>query len=268
MGFTKFLTSLGIISALNDKPNVQDGLSASALKAKFDEAGQAIQDYINETLISELEGEGAAGKIGIAEIDGLTLENETVQDALQTLANTAISGLIPDGAVQTSKIYDGAVTTAKLADGSVTTDKLADEAVTGDKLADECVALRHIPDGLITTDKLAPGAVLYGNTSGLQREMVRYSYTIRQTDWDTTNKCLYGPEIMGISRHDFVSVRVPNYNAVVGYPSMAQIGKWGIYVAAVLPGNVGAAQLVLSCKEVPTTDVPVEFVVLKAPASA
>jgi hypothetical protein len=265
MGFTKFLTSLGIISALNDKPNVQDGLSASALKAKFDEAGQAIQDYINETLISELEGEGAAGKIGIAEIDGLTLENETVQDALQALANTAISGLIPDGAVQTSKIYDEAVTTDKLADGSVTTDKLADEAVTGDKLADECVALRHIPDGLITTDKLAPGAVLYGNTSGLQREMSKYGYTIQQTSWDTANKCFY-VENTAISPNDFVTVRVRHDNSHINYPSKAQIGKWGIYVSGVVEGVIGAI-IIMSCKEVPTMDVPVEFVVFKAPAA-
>ena len=255
MGFTKFLTSLGIISALNDKPNVQDGLSASALKAKFDEAGQAIQDYINETLISELEGEGAAGKIGIAEIDGLTLENETVQDALEALANTAISGLIPDGAVKTAKLDDEAVTTAKL----------DDEAVTGDKLAIECVALRHIPDGLITTDKLAPGAVLYGNTSGLQREMSKYGYTIQQTSWDTANKCFY-VENTAISPNDFVSVRVRHDNSHINYPSKTQIGKWGIYVSGVVEGVTGAV-IIMSCKEVPTTDVPVEFVVFKAPAA-
>lgn len=44
---------LSIIAALDDEPN----LSASALKAKFDEAGNYIKTYLNDTLIPAIENE-------------------------------------------------------------------------------------------------------------------------------------------------------------------------------------------------------------------
>lgn len=42
---------LNIIAKLDDEPNDVGGLSSDQLKAKFDEAGNAIKDYINNTLI-------------------------------------------------------------------------------------------------------------------------------------------------------------------------------------------------------------------------
>ncbi len=44
-------TDLNIIASLSDRPNTDDGLSAAQLKAKFDEAGNAIKTYINGSLI-------------------------------------------------------------------------------------------------------------------------------------------------------------------------------------------------------------------------
>lgn len=44
MAFTKLTDDLAIIQKLSDEPNDADGLSASALKAKFDEAAGIIQD--------------------------------------------------------------------------------------------------------------------------------------------------------------------------------------------------------------------------------
>lgn len=85
-----FNESMNIISDLNDKPN----LSASAMKAKFDEAGQKIKTFINGTLATDI-------------------------------ANLKSGTAIVDGAVKTNKIYDGAVTTGKIADGAVNADKLA-----------------------------------------------------------------------------------------------------------------------------------------------
>ena len=64
MAFTELTTDLSNISALHDRPNDEDGMSAAALKAAFDAAGNAIKEYINETLIPELEASGA-GNIGI-----------------------------------------------------------------------------------------------------------------------------------------------------------------------------------------------------------
>lgn len=53
---TNFLKDMDIISALNDQPNDVGGLTAAELKAKFDEGGKAIQEYINHTLIPEILG--------------------------------------------------------------------------------------------------------------------------------------------------------------------------------------------------------------------
>ena len=44
---TEFNTDMDIISALSDTP----GLPASELKAKFDEGGRAIKQYLNDSLV-------------------------------------------------------------------------------------------------------------------------------------------------------------------------------------------------------------------------
>ena len=45
---------LNIIQKLDDEPNDVGGLTSAELKAKFDEAGNTIKTYINETLIPEI----------------------------------------------------------------------------------------------------------------------------------------------------------------------------------------------------------------------
>lgn len=54
MSLTKFEKDMVIIQKLDDEPNDVGGLSAAELKAKFDEGGEAIKEYINETLVPEL----------------------------------------------------------------------------------------------------------------------------------------------------------------------------------------------------------------------
>lgn len=56
VALTKFTKDMAIISALDDEPNDVGGLSAAELKAKFDEGGQALKTFINETLLSEIDG--------------------------------------------------------------------------------------------------------------------------------------------------------------------------------------------------------------------
>ena len=51
MNIPKFLEDMSIISKLGDNPGADNGLTTSAFRAKFDEAGHAIQNYINNTLI-------------------------------------------------------------------------------------------------------------------------------------------------------------------------------------------------------------------------
>lgn len=58
MAFEKFNKDMKIISALDDEPNDVGGLTAAALKAKFDEGGEAIKRYINDTLIPAVVADG------------------------------------------------------------------------------------------------------------------------------------------------------------------------------------------------------------------
>lgn len=81
MAFTKLTKDMGIIAKLDDEPNDVGGLSAAQLKEKFDEAGQAVKEYLNETLLPELAAATAAAMLG-ANMDG---ERVTVQQALDTI---------------------------------------------------------------------------------------------------------------------------------------------------------------------------------------
>lgn len=51
MSLTKFTENMNIISSLDNKPT----LTAEELKAKFDEDGGGIKDYLNNTLTEEIE---------------------------------------------------------------------------------------------------------------------------------------------------------------------------------------------------------------------
>jgi hypothetical protein len=55
MALEQFTKDMAIISKLDDEPNDVGGLTGAELKAKFDEGGEALQEYINNTLIPSLE---------------------------------------------------------------------------------------------------------------------------------------------------------------------------------------------------------------------
>lgn len=55
MALTKLTTNLNNIQSLHDRPNSADGLTSDQLKAKFDQAGNDIKAYINNTLTAELD---------------------------------------------------------------------------------------------------------------------------------------------------------------------------------------------------------------------
>ena len=69
MALSKFEKDMAIISALDDEPNDVGGLTAAELKAKFDEGGQAIKQFLNETLTPQIDSE----KAGRDELEGLVL---------------------------------------------------------------------------------------------------------------------------------------------------------------------------------------------------
>lgn len=134
---TKLLTDLYIISLLDDEPNDVGGMSSAELKAKFDEAANTIKDYINNTLIPELAGNGGAESVGIDAVPGLTGVS-TVQAALAKIEEQMAEmtqGAVADESITTAKLAALAVTSAKLAAAAVETDKIQDGAVTSVKLA-------------------------------------------------------------------------------------------------------------------------------------
>lgn len=76
MALTKFEKDMVIIQKLDDEPNDVGGLTAAELKAKFDEGGEAIKSYLNETLVPELDG-GFDGSVPITrKINGYPLSDD------------------------------------------------------------------------------------------------------------------------------------------------------------------------------------------------
>ena len=71
MALTKLAADMAIIQKLEDEPNDTGGLSAAELKAKFDEGGEAVKEWINETLIPELEENGV---LEITRTDGTSMK--------------------------------------------------------------------------------------------------------------------------------------------------------------------------------------------------
>ena len=55
INITNLTANVNNIQALSDRPNTADGITAQQLKEKFDKAGADIKNYINNTMIEELE---------------------------------------------------------------------------------------------------------------------------------------------------------------------------------------------------------------------
>lgn len=94
MALSKLTKDMAIIQKLDDEPNDVGGLTAAELKAKFDEAGEAIKAFLNDTLLDELGGGTAADGLG-AVVDGKTV---SVQQALDLLQQASVqAGNVPVG---------------------------------------------------------------------------------------------------------------------------------------------------------------------------
>lgn len=99
MSITQLTRDMHIIAKLDDEPNDTGGLTAAQLKDKFDEAGVAIQTYLNATLIPEVEQAIAAG--------GGSSEGGTVGEI-----PTKVSQLENDAEYQTAAQVNAAILTA------------------------------------------------------------------------------------------------------------------------------------------------------------
>jgi len=58
MAYTQFSEDVDNVSQLSDLPNADDGLTSAQLKAVFDKAGVDIKDFLNNSLIPELNVSG------------------------------------------------------------------------------------------------------------------------------------------------------------------------------------------------------------------
>lgn len=106
MALPNFTHDMEIIRKLDDYPNDTDGLTADELKARFDEGGEALADYLNDVLIPAI----LAGNIPFTSSDNIPKSN--VQAAIE-----AVYAAIQDAAV--GQLPNKTVTMAKLA-GDVT----------------------------------------------------------------------------------------------------------------------------------------------------
>lgn len=76
INLTNLTANVNNIQALSDRPNTADGITAQQLKEKFDKAGADIKDYINNTLIEEIEGYLRQAKSRMETIENNYVENE------------------------------------------------------------------------------------------------------------------------------------------------------------------------------------------------
>lgn len=165
MALTKFEKDMSIIQKLDDEPNDVGGLTAAELKAKFDEGGEAIKEYINGTLVpnvvpnsTTVNGHPLSDNVtvtkedvGLGNVDNTSDEDKPIstaqQAALDAKANKADviqkDNVTPYTPTQpyhpatkdyTDKSVAGAVM-GQVPDGSITDKKLANDSVTEEKLS-------------------------------------------------------------------------------------------------------------------------------------
>ncbi len=143
MSFTQFTQNADIIQSLPTSPKESDGYSASVLKAYFDDIGNYIKTYINDTLLTELEAIGGAGKIGATAFESIV--TETIQLQLEELYNLIIptTGNVTGPASATDGDFvQFNLTTGKLIKGGI---KL-DTAITGAGLDTEIPSSKAVVD--------------------------------------------------------------------------------------------------------------------------
>jgi microcystin-dependent protein len=137
--FTQFTDSVSNVQALDNQPTS----SAAVVKAAFDKAGEDIVDYINDTLIAELEATSASTKIGC------TGAHATIQ-AFITATEAAGSGSTPGAGVVTNAMMATDVKIGSLA-ALTTTAKASIQAAINELVTTIGLASHTIPSGLIAT---------------------------------------------------------------------------------------------------------------------
>jgi hypothetical protein len=160
MALTELNKNLDIIAKLADEPNDVGGLGADQLKAKFDEAGNLIKEYINKSLIPEIESDIDAAAQGVGSgggIDGSRLVNSSVPDSkIKNISGTKID----DGTITTQKHVKGSITRELLAEDAkaLQTEDFPNKVVPQRALADQSVSTVKLEDGAVNEDKVNPSS--------------------------------------------------------------------------------------------------------------
>lgn len=129
---------LNIIQKLDDEPNDVGGLTSAQLKAKFDEAGNTIKTYINDTLIPAIltddateaareaaEQERVTAEQGRVSAEEARVAAETARDSAETARQSAETAR--SGAESTRQSKETARQTAETARANAETDRQAAE---------------------------------------------------------------------------------------------------------------------------------------------
>lgn len=189
MAFTQLTNDLTTIEQLPDTPNRTSGYTAQQMKEAFDANAKIIKTYINETLLAELQSDGAtSGYSGAKNIavssrsEFLTYRN--IEDVLiyyRELIREAVSGEIGDDDIKT-RMLDKSV-----GNEAVTTETIRNNAVTNAKLAggiseDKIISLPTTKlTGTITNNQLAGGTnggngTWYDNSHGRGAGVTTYPF--------------------------------------------------------------------------------------------
>lgn len=107
MALAEFQDDLNIIQKLDDEPNDVGGLTAAELKAKFDEAGLTIQNWLNTVLLPAL----VAANLGFQATTDIPAK--TVQAAIENVqeqVKQATIAAVPNGSINYIKLANDVTT--------------------------------------------------------------------------------------------------------------------------------------------------------------
>lgn len=106
MGFTRSTSDINVHQALGDYPTVDDNLTASELKQRFDLPANTLQEDLNR-LETELESPSSASFLGASKINENDTSDGNVQAKLEKLYTDiqgAAMGQVPDASITQAKM--------------------------------------------------------------------------------------------------------------------------------------------------------------------
>lgn len=157
MALTLFDKDLDIIAKLADEPNDVGGLGADQFKAEFDKAGNIIKDYINKTLIPEVESDIDKAAQGIGTGGGINGESILDDSIPDTKIKSVNGNKIADSTINGTKLAKATIPREKLAEDAIMlqTEDFPNKVVPNRALADKCVDEYKLADGAVTKAKMA-----------------------------------------------------------------------------------------------------------------